>query len=245
MLPTDYRLLEDAINKVHAAIVFFDALMSTIDLKLDTHKGRDARAAVQPLAPIADRTNCAIIGNAHFNKASGSDPVAGLLGSVEFRNVPRAVVMFATDRDGTRVLSRGKNNLGADWPSLEYAIEDAPFKIEGREFRPGRFVLGGESATTAQDILEAEGKGGSGDATVKTKAAIWLIDYMAEHDGQAKAAEGLKAAAEAGYNARAIRRAFDLASVETQRIGFGPGSYVVWARGELAKLRLEAAGEEK
>jgi hypothetical protein len=228
-LPADFGLLEEAIREMEAVEVYFDALMGTIDMKYDAYKGRDARAALQPLSDIANRTACNITGNVHFNKSASSDPAARILNSVEIRNVARGIIYLAVDRDGTRVLSRGKGNLGPEWPPLEYAIEDASFTRRGEEYHPGLFVLGDESAITAEDILRAENKGDSSASKI-TMAAIWLVGYMAEHGNKVEVGELKAAAAGEGVSWATVEKAKKLTDVESSRIGFGRGGTWYWYR---------------
>ena len=70
-----------------------------------------------------------MLGNAHFNKSAGSDPLSLVMGSAAFGNVARAALGFARDteaEDGSCVISQVKNNLGRlDLPSLRYRIDEA------------------------------------------------------------------------------------------------------------------------
>lgn len=76
---------------------------------------------------MADRTGCAVIGLAHFNKSASPDPLNLITGSRAFSAVARAVLAVACDDDsgdGSCVISQAKNNLGRlDLPSLGYRIE--------------------------------------------------------------------------------------------------------------------------
>lgn len=225
-LPSDFNILEEAIKEVNAVDVYFDALMSTVDTALDAHKGRDARVALQPLGHIAERTGCSVVGNCHFNKASGSDPTMRILNSVEVRNVARAVIYFAKDEDGTSVLSRAKGNLGVDWPPMEYRIEDATFTLRRQEYHPGRFVLGGESAMSASDILRAEGKGG-GRSSAISECRIWLAGWMGLQGNKAMADAAIAAGAEEGFNEKMVKKARADIGLRSERTG-GVGAEGGW-----------------
>jgi hypothetical protein len=65
--------------------------MSLIGDRIDTHREREVREALDPLAKIADRTQAVILGIAHWNKSAGSDLSARITGSGAFKNVPRAI----------------------------------------------------------------------------------------------------------------------------------------------------------
>ncbi len=126
-LPHDNVMLEAAITEHGVAVVVIDPLMSAIGSRIDTHRERDVRTALDPLARIADRTGAVLLGIAHFNKGTGTDPASLITGSGAFKNVPRSVFGFARDDtadDGTRVMSQVKNSTGRDdLPSLSYVIE--------------------------------------------------------------------------------------------------------------------------
>lgn len=96
-LPHDNTLLENEIREHGAALVVIDPLMSVIGERIDTHREREVRSALDPLARIADRTGCVILGIAHFNKGSGTDAASLITGSGAFKNVPRSVFGFACD----------------------------------------------------------------------------------------------------------------------------------------------------
>src|SRR5262249_1104804 len=72
--PADISLLELEIKRRDAALVVLDPLMSTISERIDTHKERDVRIALDPLARLADRTRVVVLGIAHFNKGASTDP---------------------------------------------------------------------------------------------------------------------------------------------------------------------------
>jgi hypothetical protein len=121
-LPQDYAELEAAIESYDAKWVFLDSVVGAIDLARNTNHGQHVRATLEPLADIARRQECVIIGNVHFNKNTAAGAMERMSGSIEFRNVARAVIYMAIQADGTGVISKAKNNLGRAWPSLSYEI---------------------------------------------------------------------------------------------------------------------------
>ena len=80
-LPQDNSLMEKAIGEHDVALVVLDPLMSCIGKGIDTHRERDVRTALDPLARMADRTGCVLLGIAHFNKGAGTDPASLITGS--------------------------------------------------------------------------------------------------------------------------------------------------------------------
>ncbi|GAA1028009.1 hypothetical protein GCM10009557_11470 [Virgisporangium ochraceum] len=128
-LPVDNAILEAAIRDAGVVLVVIDPLMSVISDRVDTHRERDVRTALDPLAKLADRTACVILGIAHFSKGGGTDAASLITGSGAFKNVPRTIFGFAkdeADESGGRVMTQVKNSLGREeLPSLRYTIESA------------------------------------------------------------------------------------------------------------------------
>lgn len=225
-LPLDNARLEVEIRRLGAALLVLDPLMSTIGAKIDTHREREVRTALDPLARLADRSRCVVLGIAHFNKGSGTDPSSLITGSGAFKNVPRSVFGFAVDRDdGHRVMTQTKNSLGKlDLPSLQYAIEDATVPTRLGPAHVGRLVWLGQSERTVSDILGDAG--GGEDREERDEAADWLRTYLADQGGEAAFGDLIKAARADGLNERTLRRARGRAGVDTQRVGFP--SRTVW-----------------
>jgi hypothetical protein len=224
-LPQDNSLMEEAIAEYGVALVVLDPLMSCIGKGIDTHRERDVRTALDPLARMADRTGAVLLGIAHFNKGSGTDPASLITGSGAFKNVPRAVFGFARDDDNEcRVMTQAKNSLGrADLPSLAYTIETAEVPTPLGIASVGRFTFLGQSARTVDEILAA---GQDTDRGERDEAADWLRGYLTDHGGEASSKDVKAAAAADDISARTLQRAMGKAGVTAERSGFGKGS--VW-----------------
>ncbi|MEU8676799.1 AAA family ATPase [Streptomyces sp. NPDC048560] len=225
-LPQDNSLMEQAIKDYDVALVVLDPLMSCIGAGIDTHRERDVRTALDPLARMADRTSCVLLGIAHFGKGAGTDPSALITGSGAFKNVPRAVFGFARDEDNDcRVMSQSKNSLGrSDLPSLSYNIETTEVPTKKGIASVGRFAFTGESARSVQEIL-AQGQE-PGDRGERDEAADWLRGYLLDQGGEAPAKDVKKAAAADDISERTLQRARVKAGVKSERAGFGKGA--VW-----------------
>lgn len=190
-LPHDNDLLEAAIVEHNVALVVIDPLMSVIGERIDTHREREVRSALDPLAKLADRTGAVILGIAHFNKSNGTDAASLITGSGAFKNVPRSVFGFARDNNiiggNNRVMTQVKNSLGRDdLPSLSYTIESAEIDTGKGIATTGRFVFLGESERSVADVLRDNNTGGRGrdddldehDYTDDFKRS-WLYQYLA------------------------------------------------------------------
>ncbi|WP_327711301.1 AAA family ATPase [Streptomyces sp. NBC_00464] len=221
-LPQDNSLMEQAIRDHDVALVVLDPLMSCIGKGIDTHRERDVRTALDPLARMADRTGCVLLGIAHFGKGAGTDPSALITGSGAFKNVPRAVFGFARDEDNDcRVMTQSKNSLGrADLPSLSYNIETTEVPTKKGIASVGRFLFTGESVRSVSEILA---QGQEGDRGERDEAGAWLVDYLADNGGEASAGDVIKAAEKDGFAKHTVQRARSKVGVTSQKSGFGKG----------------------
>jgi hypothetical protein len=221
-LPLDNVRLEAELRRLGAALLVLDPLMSTIGAKIDTHRERDVRTALDPLARLADRSRCVVLGIAHFNKGTGNDPSSLITGSGAFKNVPRSVFGFAVDReDGGRVMTQTKNSLGKlDLPSLQYAIEDTTVPTRLGPAHVGRLVWLGESDRTVTDILNDSA---SDDRDERTDCAAWLKSYLTDNGGEAEAVDVFKGGDKNGFSRDALKRAKKRAGVTSRKGAFDAG----------------------
>jgi hypothetical protein len=170
-------------------LVVLDPLMSAISDTLDTHVNRQVRQALDPLARLADRTGVVIGGIAHFNKSTGTDASSLITASGAFKDVARFIFAFATDDDGSQVITQTKNSLGrSGLPSLSYRIIEAVVPTTKGDARVGRFVLDGVSERSVEDILRDQASD-SADGGEKTRAEDYLRKALAGGPRPSKAVE--------------------------------------------------------
>jgi hypothetical protein len=231
-LPVDNLLFETAIREHQVALVVIDPLMSVISERVDTHRERDVRTALDPLARIADRTGAIILGIAHFSKSAGSDAASLITGSGAFKNVPRTIFGFARDEasdTGERVMTQVKNSLGQcdQLPSYGYTIESTTIETPNGPADTGRFHLTGLSDRSVHDVLR-DGRGTDPDERAeRADAATWLTGYLTDQGGEAEAADVLKAGEKVGFSRDVLKRAKTKARVTSTKPGMGTGW--VWA----------------
>ncbi len=224
-LPGDCDALAVEIDRHGVALLAADPLLSLIHAGIDTHRDRDLRTALEPLVRMAERTGCAVVGLAHFNKSNNPDALNLITGSRAFSAVARAVIAIARDpedADGACVLSQAKNNLGRlDLPSLRYVVESVDVPTEEGPAQVGQLVFTGESDRSVADILADASRGGDSSRRAdRDDAAAWLTDYLTEHDGHAPYAEIAQAARADGIPERTLKRAQSRAGVISKRSGF-------------------------
>jgi hypothetical protein len=192
-----------------AGEISIDPVVSVLLGALDTHKDREVRQALEPLGRLADQTGCSVLGNAHFNKSAGSDPLSLIMGSAAFGNVSRAALGFARDteaEDGSVVISQVKNNLGRlDLPSLRYRIDSETITTEEGPAEVGRLVMLGESDRSVADILSDQGRKDRSDGDDQGEVEAWLAALLA--DGPVQATDVYRAADANGYSKDRAKRA--------------------------------------
>jgi hypothetical protein len=209
-LPSDNSMLEAAIIEHNVGLVVVDPLLSVIGEAIDTHRSRDVRLALDPLAKMCARTGAVLAGIAHFNKASGTDISNLITGSGAFKDVPRSVFGFARDDDGSSVMTQSKNSLGRyDLPSLSYCITNCEVPTDDGIANTARFDFTGTSERTVVDVLrDSAGPGASTEDIDERQAAYECLEgYLIDNGGEAPANDCLKFGQSAGYSRDALKRA--------------------------------------
>jgi len=231
VLPLHIDLLRDGIRKHDVALLFLDPLISSVAAGLDTHKDREARSALEPLAALAMETDSSVVGLAHFSKAMTTDALNLVMASKAFTAVPRAVIGMArddeADEDNAVVMSQVKSNLGPlDIPSLKFLFQAVTVDTEdGRGAHVGRLVEAGETDRSVTDILT--GRGDEADQDTWNGAAWWLYDRIISAGGEVAARETMDAAKSVGHSKDSIKRASRKLDLVKRRDGFqGPWVWV-------------------
>jgi hypothetical protein len=121
-LPSDLRLLEDAIVGYGARLVYLDSLFNAFAQGFSQNDALDVRRVVGGLADVAHRTGATIIATRHWGKGDKHVKDKGL-GSVEITDVVRSVVAFDEDPVLKRVMRVTKHNYGKEAEPLGYDFE--------------------------------------------------------------------------------------------------------------------------
>jgi AAA domain len=232
-LPEDTRLLEAGVTEHDVVLVVLDPLLSLLDHEINDYRAREVRQALEPVVAVADRTRCLFLGLAHFNKATGNDPLMLVSGSGAFGQLIRAGVGFARDEEadaGSLVLSQIKNNLGReDLPSLKYEIQPVSVETpEGTSYVSKFRFTGEESERSVRDLLRGYSGEDAEEKTEQDEAAAWLRDYLdSQLNREAPAKDVFKDGQAAGFAKHTLQRARKRAGARTQKSDFGGGW--VWA----------------
>jgi hypothetical protein len=221
-LPKDTSELAKLITGAGVVLFAADPLLSLVDSGINTNS-EGVRDALEPLAKLADRTHCAVVGLAHFNKKDSTDANNLITGSRAFSAVARAVLAVARDTsadDGSCVLSQTKANLGTlNVPSLRYIIESAELPTDEGPAEVGKLVFTGESDRSVADIL-GDSSSEPGEADEKNHAVAWLVSFLIAQGGEASRADLVNAARKEGIAIRTLQRHHRKARVTIVSEGF-------------------------
>ncbi|MDQ0684856.1 hypothetical protein QFZ56_003819 [Streptomyces achromogenes] len=228
-LPLDIDALALAIDEYDVAALVVDPLMSTLGSRTDAHRNQDVRQALEPLVRMAERTRALTLGIAHFNKGGGTDASQLITGSGAFKDLPRAVLAFARDRESDeQVMTQTKNSLGSlDLPSLAYRIEGYDVPTPKGMANVGRLTFTGVSQRTVEDTLATPVD--REEVSERDEAAEWLRGYLTDAGGEAASADLFKAAERDGIAKRTLQRARSRLGVTSRQSGFGKSKAWVWA----------------
>lgn len=159
-LPDDVAELESCIAEEGARLVVIDPLVAFLDGSIDSWKDASVRQALAPLAGLAERQACSILGVVHVNKGLSGDAFQRIGGSVGFQGAPRSVLVLGRDpdNDDQRVLVHTKSNYGREAPGLLFTIEQVLVPCaDGPDLETSRMVELGETDHDAEAVLGARG----------------------------------------------------------------------------------------
>jgi hypothetical protein len=213
-IPDDLRRLEDALDE-DTGLIVIDPLIAFIPTRLDSHKDQHARAALAPLAGLAERRRLAIEAIMHLNKSAEAGALfLRVSSSVGFLNAARSALLVAPDPDDDtrRILAHGKHNLSEPGESRRFKIEGTDLESDGEIIRTSRVCWLGSSERTIEELLRSDHR-----SDPREKAERWLIQQVASGP---MPVEWIRSAAEcAGHAWRTVERAKAELGVEAYRDG--------------------------
>ena len=182
-LEADQERLALAIDLEHIGFAFFDALIDNLGAGVNDWHGREVRQALQPVRWIAREQEIGATGSLHPNKRGSTfrDLVAG---SSAFNAVSRSSLLLAQHpADETRrVLVRGKGNLSATPPAVEFAIEGHRFTANGHDFNVPRAVGFDACDMTVDELIDTTGAKTAEHS--KVGEAVEIIEALLPKDGE-------------------------------------------------------------
>lgn len=159
-LPADVGQLKELITEYEIVMVSLDPVLEFLHGSLNANNAQNVRQALTPLTTMASETGISIVGNAHFIKSSGSDPLTLISSSSAFSEVCRSAIGLARDRDGSHVIAQLKNNWGLDTlPDKKYKVKPVVIDMPWGPDTLPRFMLSKEPPIrTVREILADDSK---------------------------------------------------------------------------------------
>ncbi|MFL0174274.1 AAA family ATPase [Mycobacterium sp. SMC-13] len=172
-IPMDVGAIRAAIESSGAALVILDPISST--MSGDLHRESDVRAALDPLARLAESTKTVVMFVRHFGKGGGnaSDKMSG---SHAFRDAVRSVFLFAEDGDRV-VVTQNKGNYAPGNESFAFRLESVSIPTVDGVAEVARVVELGVSESSVDDIINRPSER-PGDDDPKD-ADAWLTRLLA------------------------------------------------------------------
>lgn len=183
-LPADLPALKTACARRNIAMLILDPIMSVIAANLDTHKDREVRQALDPLARFAADTDTATLGLIHVNKSGAADPNNSMMGSRAFPAVARSVLYCIADPESEEGAERylfchTKSNLGPRQLSISYELQEAGILLDqttGETIPTSRVRWGAEDRRTAADVMDSPRDRAAGEL------ATTILEWMQAPD---------------------------------------------------------------
>ena len=155
-LPADIPRLDAFVAETGARLFVIDPLNAFLAGSIDSWKDHGIRAALEPLARLAERHLIAIIVVVHLNKQPGGNPLYRPNGSIGYAGAARSCLSFGRDPDdpdGERGRRRLLGQFGANWgvemPTQVYEIEGVTVELDDEAIETVRLQYVGETDAPA------------------------------------------------------------------------------------------------
>jgi len=142
----DANFLDQILTQCPSALTIIDPITSYVHGQNITRP--EIRNVIMSYVPVAEKHKTAIVMTAHLNRGTGVEKALDrILGSSEFRNIPRSIFLFALDSQNRerRLMTHCKCSFGPKQPTLEFFIE-----------KDGNFRWGNQTMETADELLGPE-----------------------------------------------------------------------------------------
>lgn len=218
----DVDAIEQAIEKTGARLLIIDPVSSYVG-ESDSHKDSEVRGLLTPLLTMAERHDCAVLGVLHLTKDTGKAAIYRTSGSVAFVAQARVALMVTTDSANPerRVLAGSKCNMAKMPAGLAYTMRDGRLEWDATPLTD--FDLNAHLAAASSSSAR--------DKDDHTDAEQLLSELLADESlWPMNARDAIKAGADVGIIERTMQRTARKMNIGIRRLGFGPGSRVVWNR---------------
>ena len=219
----DHEVIEKLILELgDVRLIVIDPVTAYVGKK-DGHSTSDVRGLLAPLMELASREKVAILGISHLNKASQSEAMSRVTGSMAYVAASRAAYVVGrhpTD-ENARCLAPLKNNLGDDKTGFGYRVVSATsqdgFDTSRIEWIPGAIEVSADEILSkpTNEPEDIDSNSAKGDA------AAFLIDIL--KNGPVPSKEVYVAADAADIAEATLKRAKKALLIKSDRIDGKPG----------------------
>lgn len=218
--------LRDYVIKRNVRLIVLSPLNSFLDIE-DGNNGKLVRQGLERLQSCIEGTECAIVGICHLNKKTDLDAIERLLGSVEYVNFVRNVLLLNAEKgtDDVRVV-HAKQNISKKGNDLIFTkVNTTPEDRRSAYWAVDDWRRAEENID--QDDMYA--KKSEDDGKDAKSAGVWLSDYLVGK-GWLDLDEIVSAGERCSHSKAAIQRAQQRSAgkIKSKRTGFGPDQKTLW-----------------
>lgn len=219
-LQSDLLLLSEAVEDIgDVRLIVFDPIDSYFGSHVNSNRGEDVRAVLGPLADLAESSGAAVVAVKHLNKTPNPSALFRVCGSIAYTTIPRAVWLIAEDpgEPQCRLLLKLKFNLAKAEPNLAFSIN-----------HPGVVNwFDGYVDATADEVMGDRPKNDNETPSRVDDAVEFLTEALS--NGQEKAKDIMKWAAENGIAKTTLNRAKTKMRIKPRKMWSGTAHAWVWA----------------
>lgn len=197
--PRHLDVLERSLDRTGARLVVIDPIMAFLDAKVITASDTSVRAALYPLARLAERYRCVPLFVRHLNKTSHFRSLYRGGGSIGIVGACRSAWLVAADpaNPERRIFAAVKNNLAGPQASLAFAVA-------AQAGLPATLTWLGTTSWTADQLLAAAAAN-PGALSPRERACEFLAAALADGPRTSRALWAL--AEKERLSRRTLRRA--------------------------------------
>lgn len=216
-------------RSLRPALIVFDPIQSYLGQGVQMNRAEQVRPLLDALGALAKELDMAVVLISHMSKPGPgvSSALDRLLGSSDFRNAARSILIVGRDPDhpDTRVVAHAKNSLGMPGESQQYHICEN-----------GTVAYDGPCSLTADRIIRETGEGQPRTRPAAALGtAVEVLDRQLSFVGWVEHAEVERLCAQHGFSERTMRRAREALGLKVQRAGKPPEQKCLWYRAELSR----------
>jgi putative DNA primase/helicase len=200
-------------------LITIDPIQAYLPGNVNSWKGQDVRAALEPIRQLAAERFCAVVLVQHLNRRTDAgDPLARIADSQGIPQLARSVLIWGPDpsdpegdQGAMKVLTKAKGNLARSKASATFTIVERDVEVPHLSIpiKAPALERGVDREITADDVITDHET-----HTAIDEAVEWLRDLLAA--GPVPAKDGQRKAREVGIADRTLKRAKRAAGVVSE-----------------------------